>query len=225
MTTQLAFDLGHRPALGVDDFLVAPCNQAAVAWLDLWPDWPAPALTIHGPKGCGKTHLAHVWRSRTNARFIAVEALGDLSPYAMLEGGNACIIDNLGNAGFDEAALLHLYNAARETGGHILMNSDTPPSAWGMTLNDLRSRLVAAPTVGVDAPDDSVLGAILVKLFQDRQLRVEPEILSYILIRMERSFAAAEAIVAALDKAALAARRAITIPLARDILGQLQTDT
>ena len=225
MTTQLAFDLGHRTALGADDFLVAPCNQAAVAWLDRWPEWPAPALTIHGPKGCGKTHLAHVWRSRTNARFIAVAELGGLSPYDLLEESNACIVDDVGNAGFDEAALFHLYNAARDTGGHILLTAETAPSAWPLTLDDLRSRLVAAPTVAVGAPDDSVLGAVLVKLFADRQLRVEPEILTYILIRMERSFAAAETIVAALDKAALAARRAITIPLARDIMGQLHTDT
>lgn len=224
MTAQLAFDLGHRPALGADDFLVAPCNQDAVAWVDRWPEWPAPALTIHGPKACGKTHLANVWRSRANARFIAVAELTSLSPYDLLGDSNACVVDDV-ESGFDEAALFHLYNAARDMGGHILLTAETSPSAWPLTLNDLRSRLVAAPAVAVGSPDDSVLGAVLVKLFADRQLRVEPEILSYILVRMERSFAAAESIVAALDKAALAARRAITIPLARDVLSQLHTDT
>ena len=224
MTAQLAFDLGHRPALGADDFLVAPCNQDAVAWVDRWPEWPAPALTIHGPKACGKTHLANVWRSRANARFIAVAELTSLSPYDLLGDSNACVVDDV-ESGFDEAALFHLYNAARDMGGHILLTAETSPSAWPLTLNDLRSRLVAAPAVAVGSPADSVLGAVLVKLFADRQLRVEPEILSYILVRMERSFAAAESIVAALDKAALAARRAITIPLARDVLSQLHTDT
>jgi DnaA regulatory inactivator Hda len=224
VTAQLAFDLGHRPALGADDFLVAPCNQDAVAWVDRWPEWPAPALTIHGPKACGKTHLANVWRSRANARFIAVAELTSLSPYDLLGDSNACVVDDV-ESGFDEAALFHLYNAARDMGGHILLTAETSPSAWPLTLNDLRSRLVAAPAVAVGSPDDSVLGAVLVKLFADRQLRVEPEILSYILVRMERSFAAAESIVAALDKAALAARRAITIPLARDVLSQLHTDT
>jgi DnaA regulatory inactivator Hda len=219
VTAQLAFDLGHRPALGAEDFLVAPCNQDAVGWLDRWPDWPAPALVLHGPRGCGKTHLAHVWRNRTNAKFISTEELSNQSPYEILENANACIFDNLAPAQFDQTALFHLYNAARDTNGHLLITSDTPPSSWGLTLNDLRSRLVAAPAVGVGAPDDSVLGAVLLKLFLDRQLRVEPDVLSYILMRMERSFAAANAIVTALDNAGLAARRAITIPLAREILG------
>ena len=39
---QLPLDLGHRPALGREDFLVAPSNQGAVAWIDRWPDWPGP---------------------------------------------------------------------------------------------------------------------------------------------------------------------------------------
>ena len=224
MTAQLAFNLGHRPALGADNFLIAPCNQDAVAWLDRWPEWPAPALILHGPRRCGKTHLAHVWQNRTKANFISAEELANHSPYEILENANTCILDNWETAELNQTALLHLFNAARDTNGHILITSNKPPSIWAFTLNDLRSRLVAAPTVGVRAPDDSVLGAVLLKLFLDRQLRVEPGVLSYIIMRMERSFVAADAIVAALDNAGLAARRGITIPLARDILGHLNTN-
>lgn len=68
---QLTFDLGHRPALGREDFMVGPGNRDAVAWVDCWPDWPGPAVVIHGPPGCGKTHLASVWRARTDARVLA----------------------------------------------------------------------------------------------------------------------------------------------------------
>ena len=55
---QLPLDLGHRASFSGEDFLVAPCNAAAVACLDSWPDWPAPGLAVHGPEGCGKTHLS-----------------------------------------------------------------------------------------------------------------------------------------------------------------------
>ena len=72
---QLAFDITPRPAFGLDDFYVAPGNADAVAWLDRWPDWPNRALAIHGPAGCGKSHLAQVWRAATDARVIGASAL------------------------------------------------------------------------------------------------------------------------------------------------------
>ncbi|HXR87106.1 MAG TPA: DNA replication protein, partial [Stellaceae bacterium] len=95
-----------------------------------------------------------------------------------------------------------------------------PPARWSIRLADLRSRLVAAPAVAVDAPDDALLGAVLVKLFTDRQLRISEDLIAYLLPRIERSFAAAQAIVAALDQAALADQRAVTVRLARDILSR-----
>ncbi|MBL4721883.1 MAG: DNA replication protein [Alphaproteobacteria bacterium] len=219
MSAQLAFDLRRRPALDADDFLIAPCNQDAVAWLDHWPNWPAPLLTLYGPRACGKTHLAHVWRNRSRAVFLKLDAVSKQSPYDALGDNAACIIENVdGGDALDETALFHLYNAARDKGGHILLTATTAPATWTLNLPDLRSRLVAAPTAAIGAPDDAVLGGVLVKLFQDRQLRVEPDVLSYILIRMERSFDAALAIVDALDTAAMAAQRTITIPFARKIL-------
>jgi DnaA regulatory inactivator Hda len=226
VTGQLAFDLHRRPALDADDFLIAPCNQDAVAWLDRWPDWQAPLLTLHGPRACGKTHLSHVWRNRSKARLIDPDALTQLSPYDALGESRACVIENMDSGdAIDETALFHLYNAARDVSGHVLLTANSAPAAWNLTLPDLRSRLVAAPSAAISAPDDAALGGVLVKLFHDRQLRVEPEVLSYILMRMERSFDAALAIVEALDTAALAAQRSITKPLAREILGALDTST
>jgi len=218
MSEQLALDLEHRPALGADDFLVAPCNRDAVAWLDRWPDWPAPALTIHGPAGCGKTHMAHVWRARGGARFIDRATLAQSAASA---GAGACWIVDDAPAGLDERQFLHFFNMVAEGGGHVLITARTAPARWEIGLADLRSRLVAAPAVAVGRPDDGLIGAVLVKLFADRQLSVGGEVLSYMLARMERSFAAARALVAALDRHALAARRRITIPLAREVMETL----
>ena len=187
LAAQIPLDLGHRAAMGCEDFLVAPSNAEAVAWLDRWPSWPAPALTLYGPDGCGKTHLGHVWRAR-------------------------------------EEALFHLYNLARDSGGHLLLLSRRPPSRWRMKLADLRSRIKAAPAVGVEAPDDALLAAVLVKLFADRQLRPGMDLITYLLARMERSLEAAGRVVAALDRASLAAHRPLTVPLAREVLAGLETE-
>ncbi|UEM23997.1 DNA replication protein [Skermanella mucosa] len=209
--------------MGADDFLVAPSNEAAVAWLDLWPNWPAPALVIFGPAGCGKTHLAQVWRARTQAPRVEPGDLRIETLPRLLSEAAAVVIDNADRGTGDaraERALFHLYNLARETGGHLLLTSESAPARWGINLPDLRSRLMAAPAVAVGAPDDALLAAILVKLFADRQLRVGHDVIRFLVTHMERSFDAARRLVADLDAAALAARRRITVPLARRVLAR-----
>jgi len=226
-TPQLALEFALRPAMGADDFLVADSNREAVVWLDRWPDWPAPALTLYGAAGRGKTHLAHVWRARVagaggEVRFLSEGDLAAALPPDLLRGARACIVEAVDRhaAGVPaaEKALFHLYNHLAEIGGHVLLTAATPPARWPLTLADLGSRLKAAPAVALAAPDDALIAAVLVKLFADRQLRVGAEVVDYIVLRMERSLAAARVLVAALDRAALADRRNITVPLVREVL-------
>jgi chromosomal replication initiation ATPase DnaA len=219
---QLAFDLGHRPAFGREDFLVAPNNAEAVAWIDRWPDWPAPMLALYGPAGCGKSHLAQVWRARSGALALSRATLRAEGLDLRLADSHAALLED-GEEGVEEPALLHLYNMLAERGGHLLLTGRAPPARWRTELADLRSRLSAAPAVAIAAPDEALIGAVLVKLFADRQIRVGAELVAYLLPRMERSFAAARAIAAALDEASLAGRRPITIPLARGLLEEMQS--
>lgn len=214
---QLPLDLGHRPALGDDDFLVAQSNSDAVAWLDRWPDWPAPALAIYGPAGCGKTHLAHVFAARSGARLISAPHLTSEDPPFLLDANVALVIEDA-DAGIDETALFHLFNATKEAGKHLLLTGLRPPARWDIALPDLRSRLSSIPAVAISLPDDQLMAALLVKLFADRQLKVGQDVVGYLISRMERSFAAARDLVAATDAAGLAAQRAITVPLVRDVM-------
>jgi len=216
--SQLALAFEHRPAYGAEDFLVAGPNRAAVLWLDRWPDWPAPALALYGPAGSGKTHLVQVFRARTGASAIVPAALGRALERASQEPPRALAIDDADGAPLDEAAFLHLYNLIAGAGGRLLIAARTPPARWRIGLADLRSRLAAAPAVALHAPDDALLRAVLAKQFADRQLRVGEDVIRFLLARMERSFDAARRIVAALDQAALAGRRNITVPLAREVL-------
>lgn len=217
---QLPLDLPHRPAYGREDFLVAQSNRAAVAWLDRWPDWPTPALALHGPAGCGKSHLAHVWQARSRAVWVEPAALSASDPRSLAAGAPAVVLD-LGSGVLADAAerpLLHLYNLLAEAGGHLLLCARAAPARWDVRLPDLGSRLAASPAAEVTAPDDRLIAAVLLKLFADRQLQVGGEVIAYLIQRMERSFAAAHATVAALDRAALAGRRAVSVPLAREVL-------
>ncbi len=211
--------------MGCEDFLVAPSNADAVAWLDRWPSWPAPALTVFGPDGCGKTHLSQVWRARSHAVVTRGDMLDSAAVPALLAPANAVVVedaDAVSGRPEREEALFHLYNLAREQHGHLLLLSRKAPSRWRTRLADLRSRIKGAPAVEVRPPDDALLAAVLVKLFADRQLRPGLEVVSYLLARMERSLDSARRLVAALDHASLAAHRGVTVPLAREVLSDLQ---
>lgn len=209
---QLVLDLGHRTAYGRDNYLVAPCNETAVGWLDRWPDWPATGLVLYGPSGAGKSHLAEVWRARSDARTIGTS---DLEPFhASMTKGCAFVFDDVASP-LDERALLHFYNAVGEVGGHILFTALTPPAHWQIALPDLASRLRAMPAVSLDAPDEALLASIMIKQFADRQIEISPDVPAYILMRTERSFAAVQSLVEALDQASLAVGRRITVPFVR----------
>lgn len=212
----MPLDLGHRAALGREDFLIAPSNEDAVAWIDLWPNWPAPGLIVWGPEACGKTHLAEVWRARSGARVLAAAAV--VGPAPALRGDATALVIEGPDRGVDERALLHLYNYMAGEGGTLLFTARVPVAQWPLRLPDLRSRLAALPAVAVRPPDDALIEAVMVKQFADRQLRVSPEVIAYLVPRLERSLAAVRRVVDALDKAALAGQRGITIPLAREVL-------
>ncbi|HVJ34149.1 MAG TPA: DnaA/Hda family protein [Terriglobia bacterium] len=222
---QLALDLQFRPALGRSDFVVSDSNRDAVAWLDRWPDWPGQVLAIHGPTGCGKTHLAHVWQTRSQASFVTEIDAGTLQP------GAAVILDepSLWSSDADAArarqtALFHFLNRLRELRGSLLLLHREAPARWPVSLPDLASRLAAIPAIAVAPPDDTLLAAVLTKHFADRQLAVGDEVIDFLVRHIERDFAVAAATVAAIDQAALSSRRRITLQLVRQVVLQPQAE-
>lgn len=216
---QLVFELPHRTAMGLEDFLVSRSNEAAVDLVDRWPDWPIGAAVIAGAKGSGKTHLANVWLSRANGKAFEASAISRDTVPAVAASG-AVLIEDIQRAS-DEAALFHLLNLVREQRLQILLTTDTAPGDLPITLPDFRSRLKALPLATIEPPDDALLRAVLVKLFADRQLTVEPQLVDYVLVRMERSMLAAERFVSAADRRALALQRRVTRAIAAATLDAL----
>jgi chromosomal replication initiation ATPase DnaA len=223
MVKQLTLDLAlPPPTFAREDFVVSDGNREALAWVDRWPDWPAPVLALSGPAGSGKTHLARIWAARANAAVLdAADLEGKSVPdlTALAQAHAAILIDHADRAA--ERALFHLYNLMRERRRHLLLVAELPPAHWHILLPDLASRLRAAPAVAVAPPDDELLGSIILKQLSDRQLHAGPGVVQYLVARMERSAEAARRVVAALDQRALSERREIDRRLAADVLAEL----
>lgn len=214
---QLALTLPHAESLSRDDFLEGPSNAAALGLIDRWPDWPAAMLAICGPEGAGKSHLAAIWAARAGARIVAARTLTVAEvPEALATG--AVVLENVEPGAFEEHALFHLLNLAREQGAYVLMTARSLPSGWRLEVPDLASRLRAVPVVNVAPPDDALLRGLIVKLCADRQMAIDEALVNYVASRIERSFAAAHAIVARLDEEALRLRRPVTRALAAELL-------
>lgn len=215
--TQLALALDHAESLAPEDFLSGPSNAAALALIERWPDWPGRTVLLVGPEGSGKSHLAAIWAHASGARFIAARALASADLLAALATG-ALVVEDLAEGCFDERALFHLLNLGREEGAFILITARSAPAGWRIDVRDLASRLRALPLVALACPDDALLRAVIVKLFADRQLAVDEDLISYVAARIERSFAAARAFVDALDREALRRKRPVTRALAGELL-------
>jgi chromosomal replication initiation ATPase DnaA len=211
---QLALALPHAESYAREDFLPGPGNAAALTLIDSWPDWPADAVALVGPEGSGKSHLAAIWAAASGARVMSARALNVTGLLPALATA-ALVVEDAAAA--DERALFHLLNLAREEDAFLLLTARTAPSAWPVGIADLASRLRALPAVTLQAPDDAMLRGVIVKLAADRQLALDEAVVRYVSTRIERSFAAARAAVAALDNEALRQGRPPTRALAAEL--------
>jgi chromosomal replication initiation ATPase DnaA len=214
---QIPLPFPHQPTYAAADFLAAPSNEAALAWLDRTADWPDHRLALWGAQGCGKTHLLRLWAGRQGALLLTgpdLVGLQDLPP------ARGVAIDDA-DAFVDAAALLHLMNAAREAGLPVLLVARTPPARWAVGLPDLASRLRAVTAAEILPPEESMLRALLMRLLADRQLAVRADLQEWLLVRLPRSAAALREAVERLDRATLAAKRAVTRTIASDVVSAM----
>lgn len=229
MSIQLLLDLPYRPAFGREDFLCSPCNSDAVSLIDDYQNWLGYVAAICGAMSSGKTHLAAAFSAQSGATYVSAEALPmaeliHLSRLSDLLLPNGLVIDSLSRlAPHSEETLFHLINLAGERKLPLLLLSRVPLSRLSVELADLRSRLRAVRMVEIAPPDDQLLRDLACKLFRDRQMRVPPQVLAYMLPRMQRDFSGVAALVDAIDIASMRQQRMLSIPLVVEVFRSLST--
>jgi len=182
------------------------------------PAWPNGKLVVVGPAGSGKTHLGRIWAADAGADVVTGADLAQADIPALAAAGAVFVDDAGAVAGRAEEALFHLHNLLGAQGGRLLLAARARPADWGLGLPDLKSRMEATTLVRLEAPDDALLAAILVKSFADRQVAVDPTLIAWLVPRIDRSASAATAIAARLDRAALGRGGRISRALAAEVL-------
>lgn len=213
---QLVLALDHAISYAREDFLEGPSNAKALALIERWPDWPGRLIALVGPEGSGKSHLAAIWAGLSGARVVMAKRLGDSDlPSALATG--ALVVEDIDTPDLDERALFHLINLAREEGADVLFTARVSPPSLMVGVRDLQSRLRMMPVVELEAPDDALLRALIVKLAADRQLALDEGVVNYLANRIERSFTGVHRAVALLDEEALRRHRPVTRALAAEL--------
>lgn len=210
-------------AFSRDDFFATPANATALAAIEGWRDWPEGKLVVTGPEGAGKSHLARIWAEEAGAALLTPAALRTADLPALAAAGAVALDDAEGVAGDPEAerALFHLHNLITAGKGALLLAASDAPNRWPVRLPDLASRLQAIPLARLEAPDEALISAVLVKLFSDRQLAPAPAAVAYLARHLPRSLALARRAVELIDARSLENRREITRALAADVLDSL----
>lgn len=214
---QLVMPFATAPSYHAADFIRGVANATALDLVERWPDWPYSIVLLVGPPGSGKTHLSHVFAARTGATIIAPARVGSAPADQLLTGNHCWVLDGL-EAVTDPAALAQLINHVRSRGDYLLLSASAHIRALNIALPDLHSRLISLPMVELGAPDDALLAGVLAKAFADRQLRLAPEVLSFAIAQLERSYATVQRFAAMMDERSMARGRAITVPLVREFI-------
>jgi len=223
MARQLVLDLPIRAAMGRDDFFVSQANAAAVAGIEAWIGWPLAKMLLVGPEGAGKTHLAHVWAAQSGAVIISADDMSEDRLPALSDAPALGVedADRIAGDRARETLLFHVHNALAQRGAPLLLTARTAPAQWGLTLPDLQSRMQQSGLLALSPPDDTLIAAVLVKLAQDRQLALTPNILTHVLPRLDRSLASVQTFVAGLDAEALTTQEPPRLKHAKAVLARM----
>ena len=210
---QLALDITAPPAPAFDNFVVGR-NAEAIAHLRAAIAGSGERFVyLWGEAGCGRTHLLKAAAADAHSTYIACEAnsvFGDDAALLITDD-----VERLGSGA--QVALFNRYNALREQGGGLIASASMPPVQLKLRA-DLLTRLGWGLVVQVHALTDEEKAQALAQHAKARGFTLSHEVIAYLLTHAPRDMGALFATLDALDRHSLETKRAVTVPLLRELL-------
>ena len=213
---QLLFELDHKKNFNEHDFYVSKSNFYAYNIIDKWPKWEKKILNIFGEKFSGKTHLANIFKSKTNALLINASKIDEeiIKKIKLFEN---IIIDDF-EKNYDEKLIYSIFNLADQDNKYMLINSLIPINEIEFTLPDMISRSKNCLSAKIESPDDDLIFAIILKNFSDRQIKIEKKIIEFIINRIDRSYSKISEFIYKVDELSLKKKKPINLKTIKEIL-------
>ena len=216
---QLILDLRSIPSMGRADYFVSKSNNEIVSWLDKWPKWLIFGLFLSGPSGSGKTHIANLLKQSSNGIVINNADIKKRNIINLIDFD--CVIIEDVDYALSENSLLHLFNFLQENNSKIMLTSKISINKLNLKLPDLKSRLLSLSQVNIGWPDDHLLSRVIIKQFLDKGVKIDIEVVEYLIKRMDRSFKSIENLVTNINYKAMEKSKKITVPFVRELLKEL----
>jgi chromosomal replication initiation ATPase DnaA len=215
---QLTFKFPFKTNYFEEDFYVSTNNFEAYKLIETWPKWPSKFINIFGPPGCGKTHLANIFKKKFNSFFVKAMDLNNNS-LSLIKLKECFIIDEYQN-NVEEKLFYTILNQCYLSNQYIIINSSKPIQLFEIKLNDLKSRFGSFVNVGIDLPTDELIKVIISKNFSDKQVKIDSKSLEYILKNIDRSYEGIFNLINKLDNLSLSTGKSININLIKTVLNK-----
>ena len=213
---QLLFELNHKKNFNEHDFYVSKSNFYAYNIIDKWPKWEKKILNIFGEKFSGKTHLANIFKSKTNALLINASKINE-EIFKKIKLFENIIIDDF-EKNCDEKLIYSIFNLADQDNKYMLINSLIPINEIEFKLPDMISRSKNCLSAKIESPDDDLIFAIILKNFSDRQIKIEKKIIEFIINRIDRSYSKIYEFIYKIDELSLKKKKPINLKTIKEIL-------
>ena len=198
------------------DYYVSKCNFFARNLIAIWPNWEKKIVNLAGEKYSGKTHLSKIFKSNSDALYLYSNNIED-NILKKIKLSNSIIIEDLEES-FDEKLLYSIFNLVEQDNKYLLISSKKPIDTMKFTLPDLLSRLKNCIIAKIEQPDDELIYAIILKIFSDRQIKLDNKIIDYIIKRIARSYSKMHEFIYKIDELSLKKKKSINFKIIKEII-------
>ena len=217
--SQLTFKFPFSKKYYEQDYYVSSNNFSAFKLIDGWPNWPGKWLNVFGEKGSGKTHLSKILENKIKKSKLILANRVNNNIIQDLSSLDCLIIEDF-NSNIDEKLLYTIFNHSKQLNNYVLINSLNSIKNLKFNSKDLQSRINSFVFIGIELPTDDILKVIITKTLSDKQIKISPRVIDFILNNVDRSYQKMFKFIKEVDELSLSTGKSININLIKKVLNR-----